>query len=439
MNRRILRLAVPNLFASLSVPLIGIADTAMIGHLPDVALLGAVATASVVFDFLYWSVGFLRMGTTSIVTQYWGAGDLKSCSDTLFRALLIALIMAAVIIIFRSLIAGFGFQLAGGSGEVQEWGKRYFEIRVFGAPFALCNIALYGFFIGMANAVAPLGITVVAALVNVLADYMLIFGHWGAPALGIEGAAWAALIANVVATALGVAILAWRYGSLIQLRVRELFDAGRLKHLMRTNLGLLGRTLFLLAAQFASLSFVSRSGDIPLAAHAILLQIWALVSFGVDGFAHAAEALVGNLLGAREFQEARRFARRLMVWGVSIGAGFGMVYFLWMDAIARCFTEHEDVLQVILALTPIIASIQPLNAAVFILDGILIGANDIGYMVKAMAVATMLLFVPAAIVFIYWMDLGILGAWLAYSGLMVGRFLTLSWRYRGDRWLRTFV
>ena len=116
-----------------------------------------------------------------------------------------------------------------------------------------------------------------------------------------------------------------------------------------------------------------------------------------------------------------------------------MVYFLWMDAIARCFTEHENVLQVILALTPIIASIQPLNAAVFILDGILIGANDIGYMVKAMAVATMLLFVPAAIVFIYWMDLGILGAWLAYSGLMVGRFLTLSWRYRGDRWLRTFV
>ena len=244
MNRRILRLAVPNLFASLSVPLIGIADTAMIGHLPDVALLGAVATASVVFDFLYWSVGFLRMGTTSIVTQYWGAGDLKSCSDTLLRALLIALIIAAVIIIFRGLIAGFGFQLAGGSGEVQEWGKRYFEIRVFGAPFALCNIALYGFFIGMANAVAPLGITVVAALVNVLADYMLIFGHWGAPALGIEGAAWAALIANVVATALGVAILALRYGSLIQLRVRELFDSGRLKHLMRTNLGLLGRTLF---------------------------------------------------------------------------------------------------------------------------------------------------------------------------------------------------
>ena len=202
LNRQVLRLAIPNLLASISVPLIGIADTAMIGHLPEVAYLGAVATASTIFDVMFWSAGFLRMGTTSLVAQYFGAGDRRSCIHTLYRALFIALILALVLFLLRDLIAWAGFRLAGGSPEIQEWGKRYFEVRIYAVPLVMALLALNGFFLGMGNAMVPMYITLVANLVNIGADYALIFGRWGAPEMGVVGAAWAAVLANVAALGL---------------------------------------------------------------------------------------------------------------------------------------------------------------------------------------------------------------------------------------------
>ena len=439
LNRRILALAIPNLLAAISAPLIGIADTAMVGHLPEVAFMGAVASASVIFDVLFWSAGFLRMGTTSIVAQYFGAGDRRSCTAALYRALLLAALFAVLLLAVRGPIAHFGFQVAGGSPEVMEWGRRYFEVRVLGVPLVLTVLVLNGFFLGTANAITPMCTTMAANVVNIVADYVLIYGKWGAPSLGVTGAAWASVLGNAVACTIGLAVLLTRYRPYLRESVGSLLERARIRHLFATNSHLFGRTLCLLAAQFGMLAMVSRLGEAPLAAHAVVWQVWALVSYGVDGFAHAAETLVGNCLGGGDPAGARVVARRILAWGVAIGLGLGLTYGVGLASLARGFTEHVEVVAAVASLTTIIAVVQPMNAAVYVLDGVFIGANDVGYLFAAMAVATFGAFVPAAAVLVYWAGWGLQGAWLAYNALMAGRFITLVIRYRGDRWLRTFV
>jgi MATE family multidrug resistance protein len=427
------------MLASITVPLIGIADTAMVGRLPDVAFLGAVAAASMLFDLLFWSAGFLRMGTTSLVAQHFGAGDRRACAEVLYRSLLIALVLGGVMLLLRQFIAEFGFSLIGGSAEVQEWGKRYFAIRSWGVPLVLIIFTLNGFFLGTGNAVVPMCLTFIATSINVAADYALIFGAWGAPQLGVLGAAWAAVLANLVAVITGLLLLVKSYGAYLKEKTDDLLARSKLVLLLRTNVNLFGRTLCLLFAQYAMVSLVARMGEVPLAAHAIIWQIWGLVSYGVDGFAHAAETLVGGRLGARDFAGARRISWRIIQWGIGIGLGFSLLYGLAIEPIARGFTAHQEVIEQIIALTYLIVLVQPLNAVVFVFDGIFIGANDMAYLFKAMGIASFGVFVPLAFICVYWLGWGMPGAWLAYNGLMLGRFFTLLPRYRGDQWLRTFV
>ncbi len=440
LDRPILRLAVPCLLASVSVPLIGIADTAMIGHLPEVALLGAVATASVLFDFLFWGAGFLRMGTTSIVSQHHGAGDRSGSAAALFRALLLAAVLGLLILTIRGPVAEIGFTLVGGSEQVQLWGRQYFDIRVLGVPLVLATLVLNGFFLGSANAWAPLVVTVVTNLVNIVADYALIFGHWGAPELGVIGAAWASVAAAATGFALGVSVLLALYRETVfGSRPRALLDTGRLRHMLSTNLNLCGRTLCLLAAQLFMVALVARMGEVPLAAHAVVWQLWSLVSYGVDGFAHAAEALVGNRLGAGDRLAARHYARRILVWGAWIGLLFGGIYAVGLERIAGWFTPHAEVVAAVASLTVLVAVVQPLNALVFVLDGIFIGANDAAYLFRAMALAAFAGFAPAAVLLVIALDGGLVSAWSAYIVLMLGRFLPLARRYRGGAWQRTFL
>ncbi len=440
LDRPILRLAIPGLLASVSVPLIGIADTAMIGHLPEVALLGAVATASVLFDFMFWSAGFLRMGTTSIVSQHQGAGDPSGSAAALYRSLLLAAALGLVALSMRGPISEVGFTLVGGSEQVQLWGRAYFDVRVLSVPLVLATMVLNGFFLGSANAWAPLVVTVVTNVVNIGADYALIFGHWGAPELGVIGAAWASVLAGATGLAVGGAVLLSLYrGTIFGSRPQALFDPARLRHMLSTNLNLCGRTLCLLFAQFLMIGLVSRMGEVPLAAHAVVWQLWSLVSYGVDGFAHAAEALVGNRLGAGDPLMARRYAWRILTWGGGIGLIFSGIYAVGLGPIAGWFTPHTEVVAAAASLSVVVALVQPLNALVFVLDGIFIGANDTAYLFRAMALAAFAGFAPAAIVLVVFLEGGLLSAWGAYVLLMVGRFLPLARRYRSQDWLRTFL
>ena len=256
LDRQILRLAVPSILTALSTPLIGIADTAMIGHLPEVAFMGAVSTASLIFNAIFWCLAFLRMGTTALVAQYSGAGDRRQSAGVLYRSLIVAVLFGMGIAAAGGWIGRIGFELAGGSPQVQHWGLRYFAIRVWEAPLALSVMTLNGFFLGTANVIAPLWVTAVANLVNIGADYVLIYGKLGAPKLGVEGAAWASVLGNAAALATGVFLLLRGYRSYLREWPTRLWDLRAMKRLLQTNAFLFGRTLCL---QFAGF-FYARHG-----------------------------------------------------------------------------------------------------------------------------------------------------------------------------------
>ena len=439
LNARILRLGLPSMAATLSVPLIGIVDTALVGHLPDVAYLGAVAVASVIFDVLYWGFGFLRMGTTALVAQYYGAGRRRSCTEVLYQAGAIALVAGMAFVLLQNVIAELGFRLAGGTDEVQFWGKQYFAIRIYGAPLVLTGYVLVGFFRGAANAMAPMWMTIVVNVVNVAGDYVLIYGKFGAPEMGVLGAAWASVFAGMAGLVYALGVLILRYRHYLAERPRSLLAGPNLRRLLATNINLFGRTASLLFAQFFMLSTVARMGEVSLAANAVMMQIWSLASYTVDGFAFAVETLVGNCLGARAFAEARRVARRSILWGVALGAGYAVAYGVAIDPIVSGFTDHEPVRRTAASLVFWVAAIQPLNAAIFILDGIFIGANDTAYLFGAMALSAFGIYLPATLFLVYGLGLGLKGAWMGHNCLMVGRFVTLAPRFLGTRWMRTFV
>ena len=439
LNRRILRLGIPSTIASLSVPLIGIVDTALIGHLPEVAYLGAVAVASVIFDVIYWGFGFLRMGTTGLTAQHFGANQRAACTRVLVQTCLLGAVIGILIVLLRGVLEDVGFGLAGGSEDVQYWGREYFRVRIYAVPVILVTLALTGFLRGISDAITPMWITVIVNIVNVVGDYTLIYGKLGAPALGVVGAAWASVLASVAGLAYACLVLLLKYRSFLIERPLALLEAKGLRLLFTTNMNLFFRTACLLFAQFFLLITVSRMGEVALAANAVLWQVWSLVSFSVDGFAHSAETLVGNDLGARDFDGARRVARRCLVWGGWIGIGYALVYALGMESILSTLTTHEAVVAEALALVWLVAWIQPLNGLVFILDGIFIGANDTGYLFLAMLISAFAIYLPATLLCVHVLQLGLFGAWLGYNGLMIGRFATLLVRYRGRSWMRTFA
>lgn len=439
LDRQIFRLGVPSMVASLSVPLIGIVDTVLVGHLPNVAFLGAVSVGSVIFDVLYWGLGFLRMGTTALTAQYFGAQQRRDCTGVLLQAGLIALLAGIVLVIFRTPLANAGFWLAGGSDEVQVWGKHYLAVRMLGAPLVLLTFVLTGFFRGIGDAITPMWLTIVVNVVNVGVDYVLIYGKWGAPALGVVGAAWASVLATGVGVVFGAGILVWKHRVYLVELPPKLLDLQKLRLLGVTNFNLFGRTACLLFAQFFMLSQVAQMGEVALAANAVLLQVWSLVSYCIDGIAHAAETLVGNALGAKDFVLGRQTARRCLLWGVGLSFIYTIVYVFFLDEIAHAFTKHEQVAKLAGAQWLWVSLILPINGAVFVWDGVFIGANDTRYLFGAMAVASFVIFLPAFFIFVHGFPGGITGAWLGLNSLMVGRFIMLWRRYVGDVWLRSAV
>ena len=342
-------------------------------------------------------------------------------------------------VLLQNVIAELGFRLAGGTDEVQFWGKQYFAIRIYGAPLVLTGYVLVGFFRGAANAMAPMWMTIVVNVVNVAGDYVLIYGKFGAPEMGVLGAAWASVFAGMAGLVYALGVLILRYRHYLAERPASLLSGPNLRRLLATNVNLFGRTASLLFAQFFMLSTVARMGEVSLAANAVMMQIWSLASYTVDGFAFAVETLVGNCLGAKAFAEARRVARRSILWGVALGAGYAVAYAAAIDPIVSGFTDHEPVRRTAASLVFWVAAIQPLNAAIFILDGIFIGANDTAYLFGAMALAAFGIYLPATLLLVYGFGLGLKGAWMGYNCLMIGRFATLTPRYLGTRWMRTFV
>jgi MATE family multidrug resistance protein len=417
------RLAVPIILSNLSTPLLGAVDTAVMGHLPDAAYVGAVAVGAMVFSFLYWGFGFLRMGTTGFAAQAFGAGDRDELRATLGRPLLLAGLLGALLIAVQAPIGWAAFWLVEASPQVEDFAREYYAIRIWSAPFALTNYAVLGWLLGTQRARTALVLQVVLNGTNAVLDLVFVYGFgWT-----IAGVAAASLIAEIVAAGLGLticAVLLRREGG--RWDWARIADRARLVKLFRVNRDIFLRTLSLI---FAFAYFTARGaemGETRLAANAILMQLQQFLSFGLDGFAHAAEILAGNAIGAKNRPGFRRACRAATLSALALAGIAALVFALAGPGIVRLFTDIEEVRITASQYLPWMVLSPFVSVWPFMLDGIFIGATRTTAMRNAMLVS-LTVYLAACWTLIPLFDNH--GLWAALLIFMAARGLTLGWYF----------
>jgi len=323
LGRRFSRLAIPNIISNVTVPLVGLVDTAMLGHLPEISFLAGVALAAVIFDYAYWSFGFLRMSTTGVTAQAVGRDDQSEVWQILYRSLTVALVIAAVLLVSQRLIANLGFAVLAGQGAVEAAGRDYFFGRIWGAPATLSNYVLLGWLLGRERAREALIITVVGNLANVGLDYLFIMR------LGM--AAWGAGVATALSQYLMLATavaLILREGTPLPFASHAVFDRSRLGELFRLNRDILVRTVMLMTTFAVFTNFSAIIGTGILAANTILFRFQMLGAYLIDGAAFATESLAGIYKGRGDVAGLRRLLRLAMFTGLAFALPLLALMFL---------------------------------------------------------------------------------------------------------------
>ena len=419
-HRRVWRLAWPMVVSNLSVPLLGAVDTAVIGHLPEPHFLGAVAVGALIFNTLYFGCNFLRMGTTGLTAQAYGARDFDAARATLARALLIALVLAAALLALQGPIGWLAFYLVEPSEAVAGEGTRYFFIRIWGAPAALANIALVGWFIGMQNTRAALALLLTVNGINIVLDLVLVLVY----ELGVPGVAWATVAADYSGLILGAAVtarLANRHGG--RWRPRHVLDAAAMRRFLGINRDIFVRTLFVITAFALFTTLSARQGDVVLAANAVLLNFVVFFNFAYDGFAFAAEALTGRALGARRRADLARAIRACLLWCLALALLTLAVYGVAGAPIVRVLTDIDDVRIVAYDYLPWLIALPLVAVWGIFFDGVFTGVTRTADMRNTMMLA-FVVFVPCA-----WFlrePMGNHGLWLAMTLLYAVRGIGLG-------------
>ncbi|WP_244128800.1 MATE family efflux transporter [Burkholderia gladioli] len=421
-HRGVLGLAVPIVLANLTQPILGAVDTAVAGHLDGPQVLGGVALGSVFFGFVYWGFGFLRMGTTGLVAQAFGAGDLAGVRLNLLRALALAAALGLAVLALQGPLSSIGLGLLGGSEAVRANARAYVAARIWAAPFALANYAILGYLLGLQRVRLGLLLQALINLVNIAAVMLYVYRLDG----GVAGIGAATATADLAGFVFGAALLAWRRTRGLGLPSRaEFFERAALKRLVALNRDIFVRTLCLLSAfgWFAHLG--ARLGDATLAANALLLNFQTFMAYALDGFAHAAEALVGAAAGARDRASFRAAVRVTLQWAIGCALAFSLAYALGGGWIVAQLTDQPAVREIAGHFLPWAAVMPLISVWGFLLDGVFIGATETRTLMVAMAIS-FAVFVAAT--FALAGPLGNHGLWLALSIFMIARGVTLSLR-----------
>jgi MATE family multidrug resistance protein len=418
-RRKVLALAVPIILANMTTPLIGAVDTAVVGHLPSPSFIGGVAIGAVIFNFLFWGLGFLRMATTAFTAQALGREDRSEIGFTAQRAAAVAVTLGLAIIVLQSPVAWFAFPLMDASPEVTGHARTYYDIRVWSAPAALLNYVLLGWFLGQQRAKTALALQLSLNVINVSLDFLFVMGlSWG-----IAGVAWASLVAEYSAAVFGIVLAARLPGIRIFAFERAAFlNRERLMALFRVNRDIFLRTITLLFA-FGYFTAQSASmGDELLAANAILLQILSFQAYGLDGFAHAVEILVGESVGRRSRQDFRAAIRASTELAFFCAVLSAFVLWLLDQEIVNLFTDIERVRAATMVYLPWVIASPMLSIWCYQLDGVFFGAAWSGAIRNALFLA-LVLYLGAC-----WLLIPVFGnhgLWLSLMILSVLRAVTL--------------
>jgi multidrug resistance protein, MATE family len=423
-HRKVLALAVPVMLSNVSTPLIGIVDTGVVGRIPDPAYIGAVAVGALIFTFIFWAFGFLRMGTTGLTAQALGAGDPEELRASLGRALLMAFVIGTGIVLLQWPIRGAAFALLESSEQVEGLARSYFDIRVWAAPATLANYALLGWFIGLGRTDIGLVLQLVLNVTNMALDALFVLGFgWD-----VRGVAFGTVLAEVFAAAVGLVIAA-RYLRAFGGRwvLERLLDPVRLRRTIAVNGDIMIRSLSLVFVFVWFVAQGARQGNVILAANAVLMHFVSAAAFFLDGLAFAAEALVGRAVGAAHRASLTAAARLTTMWAAAVAIVIALSLGLLGPVLIDVLTVDEATRAAARVYLPWAAAAPLLGVWAFQLDGIFIGATRTPEMRNAMLLSL-------AIFLAAWWGLapfGNHGLWGALYVHYVARMLSLSYYYPG--------
>jgi putative MATE family efflux protein len=423
-DREILRLAIPALGALVAEPLYRLADTAVVGRL-GTPQLGGLAIALTALGTAYAVFIFLAYGTTSAVSRLLGAGDERQAAHQAVQSLWLAVVIGVALGLVGLVLAEPLVEVLGATGEVRTNALVYLRISLVGLPATLVVLAGTGYLRGLQDTVLPLKVAVLTATLNLVVEVILV--------VGLDQGIGASALSTVLAEWLAAAIYIRRIT--VSVRMHELAlrpDSRALRSLALVGRDLLIRTAALRLSLTLTTAVAARIGDADLAAHQIAFEIWSFLALVLDAIAIAGQAMIGRLLGAGRAETARAAARRMIEMGVMVGVAVGAMIIALRTALPDLFTNDPEVAMLAAFLLVWVGLLQPVNAVVFVLDGVLIGAGDLRFLAWAM-VGAAAIFVPTVLL-VPALDLGIGWVWAAIAVLMLARMLALSARFATTRW-----
>ncbi len=391
MNRRILALAIPNIISNITVPLLGLVDLAIVGRLGSETMVGGIAIGTTIFNFMYWNFSFLRMGTSGMAAQAYGARNLPEATRVLVRALGVALGAALLIWVAQGAIRELALYVMEGSPEGEAAAAEYFAVRVWAAPATLSLYAFTGWFIGMQNSRTPMWISIVSNLMHVALSLVAAVGL----GLGIVGVALGTVIAQWFGVAMALFVLVKYYGRLFSwelIRHSGLSSWRGMRQFFRVNVDIFLRTLCLVTVLSYFTVASSSQGDVLLAVNALMMQLFLLYSYMMDGFAYAGEALAGRYYGARNEPMLHRAVRWLLFWGGMVMLLYTGVYAALGEQIMGLLTSSPNILSAAHEYTVWIVLVPVCSALAFILDGIMVGISATYIMRNTMFLAVTVFF-----------------------------------------------
>ena len=426
LNRKILSLAIPSIAANITTPLLALVDTAIVGHMGSELYIAAIAVGGVMFNMLYWLFSFLRGGTSGLSAQACGAGDNRASTLVLRRSLIVAIGAGVMMVMLQQPVFRLLSWFLDAGTETTGLASLYFHILIYGAPAVLGNYAMSGWFLGMQNSRMLLWVSLTINCVNILASLLLVYGlGWG-----IAGVATGSLTAQWVG--FGAGFLFLRRYPLTSATLAEILRWGELKRFFRVNLDVMLRTVCLIAVTLWFTRAGSQQGPLILAVNTLLMQLFLLFSYMMDGFAFAGEALVGRFVGARDWMNLRLCVRRLFMWGTIWAAFFTLLYLVGGEGFLGLLSDDADVIgasreYLIWALTVPFAGF-----AAFAWDGVFIGATMTRGLLLSMLGAMATFFITYLLLY---PSMGNHALWLAFILYLTMRGVLQTIIYRRHRWV----
>ncbi len=429
LNRRILRLAIPNIVTNITIPLLAMVDLGLMGHMGSEKYVGAVALGGMIFSFIFWAFGFLRMGTSGFAAQAFGQRNLGEAGNILIRAVVTAFGGGILLILLQWPLGLAAFSMVHSSEAVETLARSYFNIRIYAAPATLFIYAVVGWFIGMQNARLPMILAISVNLLNVILSLLFIKVF----AMGSNGVAWANVISQYGGLLLGLYLLSFYWPKIGRhIKLAEALSRQSFRKFIHVNKDIFIRTLCLIFTLSFFTTQSANTSDTILAVNTLLFQFFYFFSYFVDGFAYAAEALAGRYIGSADPLMLKKVIRRLFTWGGAIALAFTLIYLAGGRIILLLLTNDPAILTAAPPYMFWVVLVPPITFAAFIWDGIYVGATASKAMRNSMMIITLFVFLPSY--YLFKPIMGNNGLWLAMMLFMGARGFFLSFMAKKAVW-----